>query len=464
MTAQDLDAYCAAHERRFLEELSEFCRIPSISADPAHAADVRRSAEHLAAAAAAAGMRRVELIETALHPAVFAERIVDPALPTALIYGHHDVQPAEPLDEWTSPPFEPEVRAGRLYARGAVDDKGHVWLHLKAMEAHLQTRGEIPLNLKLIVEGEEELGSAHFEDLLRAEHDRLAADVCVVSDTPMLGRGQPSLTVGLRGLAGVEVEVSGPAEDLHSGSFGGTVLNPAQALVAMLATLHDPTTGRVTVPGFYDDVAELTGGERAQLARLPFSEAAFLDEAGGAPALFGEQGYTTIERRSTRPTLEINGIWGGHQGAGWKTIVPARATARISCRLVPDQRPDDIAAKLQQALEAAAPGAVRVHLTARGGARPVLTPTDHPAVRAASRVLADVFGREAVLVREGGSIPAVEIFSRVMGLPVVMVGFGLPDDHIHAPNENFEIDQFRLGARVMARLWDAMAEALPQQA
>jgi acetylornithine deacetylase/succinyl-diaminopimelate desuccinylase-like protein len=461
MPAQDLDEYCRRNEQRFVDELMEALRIPSISADPAHAADVRRNAEHFRDAALAAGFTTATLIETAGHPAVYAERIVDPSLPTALIYGHHDVQPVDPLDEWDSPPFEPQVRDGNIYGRGAVDDKGQVWMQLKGVEAQLQTREELPVNLKLIVEGEEESGSVNFEALLVQEQERLRADVLVVSDTGIIAPDTPSLTTGLRGLAGIEVHVSGPEADLHSGVFGGAVQNPIAALAAILASLHDPATGRVTVPGFYDEVREPTAAERELFTRVPYDEAAFRRQAGGIPETAGEAGWTVLERRWARPTLEFNGIWGGYSGPGSKTIIPASASAKITCRLVPDQRPDDIARKVADAVRAAAPRGVRVEATTKPGGRPVVTPTDHPAVQAASRAFASVFGKEPLITREGGSIPPVEMFSRIMGMPAVMVGTGLPDDRIHSPNEKFMLDMYFKGIRVLAHLWDELAAALP---
>ncbi|HSP65245.1 MAG TPA: dipeptidase [Candidatus Deferrimicrobium sp.] len=453
----DLDDYCTANQPRFVDELIEFLRIPSISAQPEHAADVRRNAEHLARAASDAGFTTVEVVETEGHPAVYAERLVDPTLPTVLVYGHHDVQPVDPLDEWVSPPFEPQVRDGRLHARGAVDDKGQVYMHIKAVEAHLHTRGELPVNLRLLVEGEEEVGSEHFEALVGELGGRLAADVAVVSDTGIFARGVPSLTVGLRGLAGVEVEVRGPSLDLHSGSFGGVVQNPVEALARMLASLKGPATGRVTVPGFYDDVAEPTAAERDGYRSLPFDEAAFRATAGGISATVGEEGWSILERRWVRPTLEINGIWGGYQGPGSKTIIPAHAGAKITCRLVPNQNPEVIAELVSEALIAATPPGVTVEVRAKGGGGPVVTPADHPAVRAASRAMGAVFGQEPVIIREGGSIPPVEVFQRVLGLQSVLVGTGLPDDQIHAPNEKFDLDHYAMGIRVLARLWDEMA-------
>jgi acetylornithine deacetylase/succinyl-diaminopimelate desuccinylase-like protein len=456
----DLDAYCRQHQPRFVDELIEALRIPSISADPAHAHDVVASAEFLADAARRVGFQKTELLETAGHPALYAELTVDPSLPTALIYGHHDVQPVDPLEEWVSPPFEPQVRDGALYARGAVDDKGQVWMHLKAVEAHMQTRGRLPINLKLIVEGEEEIGSVHFDQLVAEHGGLLSADVAVISDTPIFAKGVPSLCTGLRGLAHLEIEVSGPSLDLHSGYFGGAVANPVDELARMLASLHDPRTGRVTVPGFYDKVREPTAEERAQIASLPFDEQALLREAGGAPATTGEQGWSPLERMWLRPTLEINGIWGGYSGPGSKTIIPARAGAKISCRLVPDQEPEEITALVLDALRKAAPPTVRVKLTTEAGGYPVITPLDHPAVQAARRAMRHGFGADPAIIRTGGTIPPVATFQRTLGLPSVLVGVGLPDDQIHAPNERFDLEQYAAGVRVIARLWDELPGAL----
>lgn len=460
MPQEDLDAYCAVHQDRFTAELIDLLRIPSISANPANAPDTRRNAEHLLAAALDAGFTHAELIETPRNPTVYAERMVDASLPTALIYGHHDVQPVDPLDEWLTPPFEPIIRGDDLFARGAADDKGQVWMHLKAVEAQIRTRGELPLNLKLIVEGEEESGSIHFEDLVSEHLDRLRADVLLVSDTAMVGRDRPSLTTGLRGLAALEVTVSGPGADLHSGRFGGAVANPITALAQILASLHDPATNRVTVPHFYDDVRELTAAERANFAAVPLDDGEFLMMAEGAPAAVGETGFSTLERLGGRPTLEFNGIWGGYSGPGSKTIIPAAAAAKITCRLVADQDPDRIARAVARAVTAAAPPGVSVHVDNSAGGRPVVTPIDHPAVQAVARAVAQVFGTAPLFLREGGSIPPVEIFSRLLGMPAVLAGFGLPDDRIHAPNEKMSLDMYAKGIRTLAHAWDEIAAAL----
>ena len=456
-----LDRYCRENQPRFVDELIEALRIPSISADPAYAGDVVRNAEYLRDAALAVGFTRAELVRTPGHPAVYAERIVDPALPTALVYGHHDVQPVDPLDEWVSPPFEPQVREGNLYARGAVDDKGQVWMHLKAFETHMRVRGELPLNIKLIVEGEEEVGSTHFDELVAEHRDLLRAEVAVISNTAVFAKDVPSLCTGLRGMATLEVHVHGPGVDLHSGVFGGAVANPVAVLARMLDALHDPATGRVDVPGFYDDVVEPSAEERAAFAALPFDEATFRAEAGGVPATAGEQGWTVLERTWVRPTLEFNGIWGGYQGPGSKTIVPARAGAKISCRLVPNQDPQRIARLVAEHLRDLAPIGVTVDVVEpEHGGRPVLTPIDHPAVAAARRAMRHGFGADPAIIRSGGSIPPVATFATELGLPAVMVGVGLPDDQIHAPNERFNLDQYAGGVRTIARLWDELATAL----
>jgi acetylornithine deacetylase/succinyl-diaminopimelate desuccinylase-like protein len=386
---------------------------------------------------------------------VFAEWLGAPGKPTLLVYGHHDVQPVDPLNEWVTPPFEPAVRDGRLWGRGVVDDKGQVFIHVKAIESFLMTAGRLPINLRLIVEGEEEVGSANLDSLMRAHAADLAADFVCVSDTAMFGRGIPSLCVGLRGLSYVEVHVEGPSLDLHSGTFGGGVLNPVNALAKMIASLHDDS-GRVTVPGFYDDVVPLTARERAQIAELPFDEAEWL-RSTGAPGTWGEAGYSTLERVWARPTLDCCGISGGFQGEGAKTIVPARAMAKLSCRLVPNQEPEEIARKLSEHLSRIAPAGVRVRVTYLHGGGPYLAPTDHPVYDVAKRAFSRAFGRPTVFMREGGSIPFVRTIADATGKPCLLMGFGQPDENAHAPNEWLSLENFHLGIKSAAYLYEEMA-------
>jgi acetylornithine deacetylase/succinyl-diaminopimelate desuccinylase-like protein len=392
---------------------------------------------------------------TAGHPAVFAEWKSAPGKPTLLVYGHHDVQPVDPLNEWVSPPFEPAVREGRLWGRGVVDDKGQVYIHAKAIEAFVATAGALPLNLKLIVEGEEEIGSGNLDILMRDHAADLEANFVCVSDTAMFGRGIPSLCVGLRGLAYVEVRVDGPALDLHSGSFGGGVMNPVNALAKMIATLHDDA-GRVAVAGFYDGVRPLSDVERREIAALPFDEKEWL-KTTGSPATWGERGYSTLERVWARPTLDLCGISGGFQGDGAKTIIPARASAKVSCRLVPDQEPDDIVRKLTAHFEKVAPPGVRVTVTSLHGGRPYLAPTDHPVYEVAKRAFSKAFGKPTVFIREGGSIPFVRTIADATGKPCLLMGFGQPDENAHAPNEWLDLENYHLGIKSAAYLYDEIS-------
>jgi acetylornithine deacetylase/succinyl-diaminopimelate desuccinylase-like protein len=449
---EDVVAFIDAERRRFVAELVEWVRIPSVSSDPAHSADVRKSAEHLAARVGELSPARVEVWSTPGHPCVFAEWPGPPGAPTLLVYGHHDVQPVDPIHEWVSPPFEPEVRAGRLWGRGVVDDKGQVYIHVKAIESFLRNAGGLPLTLKLIVEGEEEVGSVHLDGVLRDHAADLSADFVCVSDTAMFGRGIPSLCVGLRGLSYVEVFVDGPSTDLHSGSFGGGVLNPVNALARMIASLHDDD-GRVAVAGFYDDVVPLTAGEREEIARLPFDEREWL-ESTGAPAAWGERGYSTLERIWARPTLDCSGIAGGFQGDGAKTIIPARARVKIGCRLVPNQEPGDIVQKLASHFKRVAPPGIRVRVEALHGGRPYLAPTDHPVYELAKRAFSKAFGRPTVFMREGGSIPFVRTIADATGKPCLLMGFGQPDENAHAPNEWLDLENFQLGIKSAAYLYD----------
>ena len=444
---------------RFVSELATWVKIPAISADPAHKADLVKNAEHLATELRRLKADRVEIWPTGGgkgHPAVFAEFMHAPGKPTLLVYGHHDVQPVDPLEEWVSPPFEPAIREGRMWGRGVVDDKGQVWIHVKAIEAFLAGNGgKLPINLKLIVEGEEEIGSDNLDALMREHAKDLEADFVCVSDTAMFGRGIPSLCVGLRGLAILEVHVDGPKQDLHSGSFGGGVANPVNVLARMIASLHDES-GHVTVPGFYEKVLPLTHDERAEIASLPFDEKEWLASTG-SPATHGEKGFSTLERVWARPTLDCNGIAGGFQGEGSKTIIPSRAMAKITCRLVPDQDPDEIARLVAAHLEKIAPPGVRVRTVLGHGGRPYLAPTGHPVFEVAKRAFAKAFGRPTVFIREGGSIPFVRTIADATGKPCLLMGFGQPDENAHAPNEWLDLENFHLGIKSAVHLYDELS-------
>jgi acetylornithine deacetylase/succinyl-diaminopimelate desuccinylase-like protein len=448
-------AYIDAHRTDFLRHLEDWVRIPAISSDPERKADVAKNAAFLANELRALAADRVEVWETPGHPAVFAEWNHAPGKPTLLVYGHHDVQPIEPLEEWVSPPFEPTIRDGRMWGRGVVDDKGQVMIHVKAIEAFLKTRKKLPINLKLIVEGEEEIGSEHFDALMREKAKDLEADYVCVSDTAMFGRGIPSLCVGLRGLMYMEIHVDGPSADLHSGSFGGGVMNPVNALARIIGKLHDDD-GRVTVPGFYDGVRTLTDKEREEIAALPFDEKGWLGMTG-SPAVHGEKGFSTLERVWTRPTLDCNGIGAGHQGAGAKTIIPARAMAKVSCRLVSDQEPDDVYEKVARHVQTLAPPGVRVRTVKLHGGRPYIAPTDHPVFEVAKRAFTKAFGKPTVFIREGGSIPFVRTIADVTGKPCLLMGFGQPDENAHAPNEWIDLENFHLGIKSAAWLYEELS-------
>lgn len=447
--------YIEDRHDQFLEELKEYLRIPSVSTDSIHKADVNRCANWLADHLRSIGIENTVVEETAGHPIVYAERIEDPAKPTYLLYGHYDVQPPDPLELWDSPPFEPTIRDGKIFARGATDDKGQVFCHLKAIEAHLATNGSLPVNLKLLIEGEEEVGSPSLEPWVHAQKDRLACDAVIISDSSMYGRGLPAIMYGLRGLAYFEIKVTGPSHDLHSGLYGGAVPNPINVLAKMIASLHDEN-GRITIPGFYDKVRALEPSEREEFASLPFSEEEFLNETG-AKATAGEAGYTSIERTTARPTLDCNGIWGGFTGQGAKTVLPSHASAKFSCRLVPDQSPDEINELVIAHLRSIAPPSVKVEITPHHGGWPVITSRDNPTVQAASRAFQKTWGKSPVFIRGGGSIPVVATFDQVLGAPTVLMGFGLNDDRLHSPNEKFDLECFWQGIRTSAHLWDELA-------
>jgi acetylornithine deacetylase/succinyl-diaminopimelate desuccinylase-like protein len=452
---RDVLAFIDQNRKRFVDDLVAWCRVPSISSDAAHAADVARNADQLADSCRAIGATRVEIWPTKGHPAVFAEWISTPETPTLLVYGHHDVQPVDPLNEWISPPFEPALREGRLWGRGVVDDKGQVHIHVRAIESFIRTVGKLPINIKLIVEGEEEIGSMNLDELLRAHASDLSSDFVCVSDTAMFGRGIPSLCVGLRGLMYLEVHVDGPAMDLHSGSFGGGVANPVNALARMIAKLHTDE-GRVAVPGFYDTVRPLSDVERREIASLPFDEHEWL-RATGCPATFGEKGFSTLERIWARPTLDCCGITGGFTGEGAKTIIPARASAKVSCRLVPDQEPEVIEKLVADFLRSVAPPGVRVRVEYLHGGRPYLAPTDHPVYEVAKRAFSKAFGKPTVFMREGGSIPFVRTIADATGKPCLLMGFGQPDENAHAPNEWLDLENFHLGIKSAAYLYDELS-------
>jgi acetylornithine deacetylase/succinyl-diaminopimelate desuccinylase-like protein len=459
IATDDLIEYIRGNRERYLGELTAWIACPSVSADPARQSDVRRSAEVAVARMRAAGLTEAIVLETDGLPVAYGSWLHAPGAPTVLIYGHHDVQPEDPLALWESPPFVGTVRDGKIFGRGSVDDKGQVLMHLAAIEAHLRVRGSLPINVKVVVEGEEEIGSPSFEAFLARERERLACDVVVVSDTAVFAEDVPSLTVSLRGLVHWDVRVHGPSSDLHSGYFGGLVVNPIEALARMIATLRD-ADGRIAVPGFYDDVRELAAAERAEIAALPF-DAAREARALGVDALAGgEADRLPLERMWMRPTLECNGIYGGYQGPGGKTIVPSFAHAKLSARLVADQDPARVKRVVREHLERAAPRGVRVEIESDGDTRAVSTSRDHPAVAAAARAMERGFGKPPVFIGTGGTIGPVSSFDRILHLPQVLIGVGLPDDAIHAPNEKFDLGQFYGGIETMAFLYDELAEAL----
>jgi acetylornithine deacetylase/succinyl-diaminopimelate desuccinylase-like protein len=442
--------YARAHRDRSLKELQEFLSIPSVSTQDAHKADIERAATWLVGQLLAAGFLRAEVLPTPGHAVVVAEWLAaGSGAPTVLIYGHYDVQPPDPLEEWRTPPFEPTVVGNDLFARGAADDKGQLYTHVKAAQAFKETTGLPPVNLKCIFEGEEEIGSPSLEPFIRQHAGQLAADVAVISDTHILSKDQPSIVYALRGLAYVEVEVTGPDHDLHSGTYGGAVHNPLNALCSMIAKLQDPE-GHIAIPGFYDKVRALSPEERAELAKVPFDREAWLQEAG-VTSDWGEPDYTIVERATARPTLDVNGIWGGYIQPGAKTVLPSKASAKISMRLVPDQEPAEIAGLIQDYFAQIAPPTVQVQVRNLGGGDGAIVRRDSPAMQAAFRAYAESFGQEPVFVRIGGSIPVVATFQKVLGVETILMGFGLPDDRLHSPNEKFHLPNFYRGIDTVLR-------------
>jgi len=449
--------YIEAQREHNLNELKEFLRIPSISTKAEHKQDVERAAKWVAERLGEAGFAKVEIVPTKLHPLVVGESLEQPGKPTVLFYGHYDVQPAEPLELWTSPAFEPTVRDGKLYGRGTADDKGQVHIHLKAFEALKKSGGQLPINVKVILEGEEEVGSVNLWEFVVHNKERLKADALVVSDTAMLAPGVPSVTYGLRGLNYYQIEITGPAQDLHSGVFGGAVPNPITILAEAIAKLHDKNF-RVTVPGFYDDVARISAKERRALNALPWKESAFRKTVG-APGLCGEKGFTTVERLWVRPTLELNGIWGGYMSEGQKTVIPSKAFAKISTRLVPNQNPEKIAKQVESYVRKLLPKTVRCEFQTLSTGKPWVAPFEHPIFQTAIQALQQGFGKKAVFIREGGSIPFVTQMHELFKVPCVLLGFGLPDENAHAPDEHILLENYFGGIKSVAAFYSGLARA-----
>lgn len=443
---QKIKDYVEANKDRFLNELFELLRFPSVSADPQFKEGVLNTAEFVAQKLKDAGANNVEICPTAGYPIVYGERIIDSNLPTVLVYGHYDVQPADPIELWDTPPFEPTIRDGKIYARGAADDKGQFYMHVKAFE-YMVNENELACNVKFMIEGEEEVGSENLGIFVKENIERLKSDVIVISDTAMISLETPSIETGLRGLSYVEVEVVGPNRDLHSGVYGGGVANPATILSKMIASLHDENN-HITIPGFYDDVAELSAEQRKALNEAPFDIEVYKEDLG-VQELWGEKGYTTIERTGIRPTLEVNGIWGGYIGEGAKTVLPSKANAKISMRLVPNQNSERITQLFKKHFENIAPKSVQVIVKPHHGGEPVVTPTDGIAYQAAEKALEVAFGKKPVPTRGGGSIPIVSLFEKELGVKSVLLGFGLDSDNLHSPNEKYGIENYLKGIQTI---------------
>lgn len=447
--------YQELNKDRFLNELLDLLRIPSVSADSKYKDDVAHCAEAVKQHLLQAGCDMAEICPTAGHPIVYGEKIIDAALPTVLVYGHYDVQPADPLNLWHSGPFEPVIKDGKIYARGACDDKGQMFMHIKALEVMAKTNS-LPCNVKVMIEGEEEVGSTNLGKFLSDNVDKLKADIVLVSDTSMISMETPSIESGLRGLAYMEVEVTGPNRDLHSGVYGGAVANPINILCKMIASMHDENN-HITIPGFYDAVSDLTAAERKALNEAPFDLDEYKKELG-VQDNWGEKGYTTLERTGTRPTLDVNGIWGGYTGEGAKTVLPSKAYAKISMRLVPHQISDEISNLFKAHFESIAPASVQVKVTAHHGGEPVVTPTDSHAYKAAEKAIKTTFGKDPIPTRGGGSIPIVALFERTLGLKTVLLGFGLDNDNIHSPNEKYDVFNYFKGIETLPYFHKYFAE------
>jgi acetylornithine deacetylase/succinyl-diaminopimelate desuccinylase-like protein len=453
---QSLLSYLEANRERYLSELKEFIAIPSVSSQPVHAPDMRRCAEWVAGQMRAIGLQSVQILDTAGHPVVYGDWLKASGKPTVLLYGHYDVQPVDPVDLWTSPPFEATIREGNLYGRGTTDDKGQLFAHFKALEAYLKNGGALPVNIRVILEGEEEIGSEHLDAFVKEHKELLKADLVLISDSDMFSRGVPSVCYGLRGLAYMEVELTGPNSDLHSGSFGGSVHNPIQALAEIIALLHDKN-GKITIPGFYEGVRPLSAAERKAFKKLPWNDKKYARSLG-VKELYGEKGFTTLERLWARPTLECNGVWGGYTGEGAKTVLPSKAFAKISMRLVPDQSSVRIARLFEKHVKKITPKTVTVKVRSLHGGEPAITPIDSPGVRAAVAALEKGFGKKPLYQREGGSIPIVVQFKEILGIDTVLLGFGLPDGNAHAPNEFIVLDNFFGGIRTSLHFYNELPD------
>lgn len=449
-----MNQYLEDNKQRFLDELFELLRIPSVSTDKEFKGEVRKAAEFVKTKLEAAGVDSAEVVDTPGNPIVYAEKIAGPDKPTILVYGHYDVQPADPIDLWDSPPFEPVIKNERIYARGACDDKGQMYMHVKALEI-LNAEGEVPCNVKIMIEGEEEIGSEHLQWFVQKYRDRLDAEVILISDTGMLSNENPSITTGLRGLSYVEVEVTGPSRDLHSGLYGGAVANPINALCEMIASLKDENK-HITIPGFYDDVDEASDEERAEMGRAPYDEEKLKSDLKIAD-VDGEKGYSSLERTSIRPTLDVNGIWGGYTAEGAKTVIPSKAYAKISMRLVPHQDSHKITKLFQNHFESIAPKGTKVKVTPHHGGEPAVTPIDSLAYKAASQAYEKTFGKTPIPLRSGGSIPIVAMFKKELGLDSVMMGFGLDEDAIHSPNESYGLFNYYIGIETIVEFHKAFA-------
>jgi len=433
-----------SNNARFIEELKEFLRIPSISNDPEHKPDMETCSKWLADHIKSIGIDKVEIYNTPGHPIVYAEYLkAGKDKPTVLLYGHYDVQPVDPLELWNNPPFEPIINDGKIYARGTTDDKGQLFIHLKSIEAYFKNQNSLPVNIKILYEGEEEIGSPNLSNFLKDNRELLKCNLVVISDTSMYAKGLPSICYGLRGLAYMQIDLVGPNRDLHSGSYGGGVENPINALANLITKLKDEK-GKILIDGFYNDVIPLSAKEREEFKRLPFDEDSFKNDLE-VTDLFGEDGYTTTERISARPTLDCNGIWGGFQGEGAKTVLPSKAGAKISMRLVPNQNPKKIAELFEAYINKIAPKSVKVKVTDLHGGKPSVTPIDTPAIKAAVESLKKGYGVEPVFMKEGGSIPIVNSFKEILGADTVLLGFGLPDENAHSPNEHLDLDNFHKG-------------------